>query len=114
MPRIDIRVPSDLYLVEHAFAEYPDILALCGRIDTIYLLRCAETLLSPDEIRQVELVCRALLKRIDPLKITPRPRFVIKHRRLQPRFSLIFQPSFEAHQLVQERLGPILSRYYDL
>ena len=106
-PRIKIRVPKQLYLVELAFAEHPDVLAFCNQIWDLYVQRWNPTFLLDDEIDQIETVCRALLKRIDPLKLPPRPKFIIKVSNLDPCFSVRIVTRIESKRLARERLGPL-------
>jgi hypothetical protein len=58
-----------------------------------------------DERARIETLLRALKNWLDPLNGTPRLRFIIKWRRLKPRFARLFQPSFVSSQLAFERLG---------
>ena len=106
-PRIKIRVPKQLYLVELAFAEHPDVLAFCNQIWDLYAQRWNPTFLLANEIDQIETVCRTLLKRIDPLELPPRPKFIIKIDNLDPRFSVRIVTRIESKRLARERLGPL-------
>ena len=100
--RILIQIPKHLYLVEFTFTDRPDVSALCNQIWEIYKLRRFPIYLTFDEIDRVDILCRKLIELVDPLKIHPRPKFIIKTGCLDPRFSRILQMRLESRRLAEE------------
>ena len=86
VPHIRLRIPRDLYLVELAFAGSPYIWSLCDSIHAIYTLRRYELLLTDEETERVKARVKALLKNIDPLRVSLPFYAIIKRRCLTPRF----------------------------